>query len=57
VKSNEDGSWILGNVLEYNPATMRYLVQDEDEVRNVDVRCFVLYCVVFDGGVGVCVYV
>lgn len=35
VKSNEDGSWILGNVLEYNPSTMRYLVQDEDEVSRV----------------------
>lgn len=35
VKFDEDGSWILGNVLEYNPATQRYLVQDEDEVNRV----------------------
>jgi hypothetical protein len=35
VKFNEDGSWILGNVLEYNAGTQRYLVQDEDEVNRV----------------------
>ena len=34
-KSNEDGSWILGNVLEYNPVTQMYLVQDEDDVSRV----------------------
>lgn len=35
MKYNEDGSWILGNVLEYNPASQRYLIQDEDEVNRV----------------------
>lgn len=31
LKSNEDGSWILGNVLQYDASTQTYVVQDEGE--------------------------
>ena len=34
-KAEEDGEWILGNVLEYDPKTQRYLVQDEDDEERV----------------------
>jgi SAGA-associated factor 29 len=30
-KSNENGSWILGNVLEYDAPNSVYIVQDEDD--------------------------
>mmetsp|Transcript_17179 Transcript_17179/g.38150 ORF Transcript_17179/g.38150 Transcript_17179/m.38150 type:complete len:180 (+) Transcript_17179:316-855(+) len=35
LKSNEDGSWILGNVLQYDPNTQTYVVQDEDDMNRV----------------------
>lgn len=35
VKFNEDGSWILGNVIDYDATTQRYFVQDEDEVNRI----------------------
>lgn len=34
-KANEDGSWILGNVLDYDPRSQIYAVQDEDDVSRV----------------------
>eukprot|EP00981_Chlorochromonas_danica_P013910 scaffold7068_cov179-Ochromonas_danica.AAC.10 len=34
-KSNEDGSWILGNVLDYDPRNQVYAIQDEDDVNRV----------------------
>ena len=33
--AREDGAWILGNVLDYNPMTQSYMVQDEDDVNRV----------------------
>ena len=33
--SNEDGSWILGNVLEYDSKTKTYEIQDEDDVNRI----------------------
>jgi len=33
--AREDGTWILGNVLDYNPMTQSYLVQDEDDASRV----------------------
>ena len=39
-RSNEDGSWILGNVLEYDPKSQAYEVQDEDDVSRVMVLGF-----------------
>ena len=33
--AREDGAWILGNVLDYNPMTQTYMVQDEDDVNRV----------------------
>jgi len=35
LKSNENGSWILGSILEYNVKTMIYEVQDEDDPNRV----------------------
>lgn len=32
---SEDGSWILGNVLDYDPKSQTYAVQDEDDVSRV----------------------
>jgi SAGA-associated factor 29 len=32
---SEDSSWILGNVLEYDPKAQVYVVQDEDDVSRV----------------------
>lgn len=43
-KSNENGSWILGNVLEYDVLNSVYIVQDEDDtsrsmrLRDTDVK-------------------
>lgn len=34
-KTNEDGSWILGNVLDYDPRSQLYAIQDEDDVGRV----------------------
>lgn len=31
-KSNENGSWILGNILEYHVQSQVYEVQDEDDI-------------------------
>ena len=31
-KSGEDGSWILGNILDFDAKNQTYLVQDEDDV-------------------------
>ncbi len=39
-KSNEDGSWILGNVLEYDPKSQCYEIQDEDDVSRVMILGF-----------------
>jgi len=35
VKGNEDGPWILGNVLQYDPVSQSYMVQDEDDVSRI----------------------
>lgn len=40
LKSNEDGSWILGNILDYDPKSQCYEVQDEDDVSRVVVLGF-----------------
>ena len=38
-KSNENGSWILGNILEYHIASQVYEVQDEDDIaRTMNLR-------------------
>ena len=38
-KSNENGSWILGNILEYHAGSQIYEVQDEDDVsRTINLR-------------------
>eukprot|EP01031_Cornospumella_fuschlensis_P031006 gene31006-37473_t len=34
-KSGEDGCWIIGNVLQFDPRTSHYLVQDEDDPNRV----------------------
>lgn len=39
-RSNEDGSWILGNILEYDPKSQCYEVQDEDDVSRVMILGF-----------------
>lgn len=39
-KSNEDGSWILGNVLDYDPKSQCYEIQDEDDVSRVMILAF-----------------
>jgi hypothetical protein len=35
VSKSADGSWILGNVLDYDPRSQTYAVQDEDDVSRV----------------------
>jgi hypothetical protein len=35
IKSNEDGCWILGNVLDYNPVSQLYRIQDEDDSNRI----------------------
>lgn len=34
-KSNENGSWILGSILEYYPGSQLYEVQDEDDLSRI----------------------
>ena len=34
-KGDEEGSWILGNILEFDPRNQLYAVQDEDDVGRV----------------------
>jgi hypothetical protein len=35
LKGQEDGCWILGNVLDYDPHSQHYAIQDEDDVSRV----------------------
>lgn len=34
-KGNEDGSWILGNVYNYDPHNQQYMIQDEDDTNRI----------------------
>lgn len=34
-QTNEEGCWILGNVLDYNHTTLTYEIQDEDDISRV----------------------
>lgn len=35
LSSNENGSWILGNVLDFDPSTNTYDIQDEDDTHRI----------------------
>lgn len=41
---DEEGSWILGNVLEYDPINQVYTVQDEDDANRVVLLPFNYVC-------------
>lgn len=35
LRGNEDGSWILANVIDFDPITQTYEVQDEDDANRI----------------------